>query len=61
MRINELVEGIASMAEGSFTLLEMAENSVNWLLIGVGFIMMVIWVWRMGKYNQEAKANGTLK
>ena len=57
----EFIEGLGELASSSFVILEMLGNNFNYLIIAVGFIMMVGWVRRMAQYNKEAQENGTLK
>jgi len=61
MRINELLDFLVIIFEATFELLQMAENSVNVLIIIMGIIMGIIWVRQMSVYNKEAERNGTLK
>lgn len=57
----QFMEGLGDLVAQSFLLLEAIGNSFNYFMIGVGFILMVIWVRRMAQYNREAAQNGTLK
>lgn len=41
--------------------LEPLGNLPNWSFIGLGFVGLLFWLRTQKKFNEEAKANGTLK
>lgn len=57
----EFITGLGDLIFSSFAILEMLGNSFNYLIMLVGFIMMLGWIRRMAQYNKEAEQNGTLK
>jgi hypothetical protein len=57
----EFVDTIGQLFTDSFAILRFLENGFNWFIIGVGLILMVIWVKKMFDYNKEADQNGTLR
>ena len=57
----EFIEGLGELIAWTFGILEALGNGFNWLIIGIMFIMTVIWIRRMAQYNREAKENNTLK
>lgn len=61
MRINELMDWIAAIAQWSFKILEVLGNGFNWLIIVVISILAVVWIKKMADFNKEAARNGTLK
>lgn len=44
-----------------FSILEVLGDGPNWAFIVLGFIGMFIWLKMQKNFNEEAKANGTLK
>lgn len=61
MRLNEILDKTGEIFQWTFGILEGLGNGFNWLIIVVMFILGVIWVSRMVKYNREAAQNNTLK
>jgi len=57
----EFIAGLGDLVASSFVILEMLGNNFNYLIMAVGFLMMLGWIRRMAKYNKEAAENGTLK
>ena len=57
----EFVDTIGQLFTDSFAILRFLENGFNWFIIGVGLILMVVWVKKMFDYNKEADHNGTLR
>ena len=57
----EFVNTIGQLFTDSFAILRLLENGFNWFIIGIGIILMVIWVKKMSDYNKEADQNGTLR
>jgi len=57
----EFVNAIGELFTESFKLLSALGNGFNWFIIVIMFILAVIWIKKMGDFNQEAKQNGTLK
>ncbi|MBL4652151.1 MAG: hypothetical protein JKY53_04685 [Flavobacteriales bacterium] len=65
MSYTDVVYGIGDLATASYAGLRMLGavpyGWFNWLLISIGVGMMIWWLGRMVKYDQEAEQNGTLK
>ncbi|MGD1844033.1 MAG: hypothetical protein ACFB10_18265 [Salibacteraceae bacterium] len=59
MTFGEIVVEISKLAEASFELLVIADNGPNIAFIGIGFVMLIIWMRQMVVYRREAKRNGT--
>jgi len=57
----EFVNTIGQLFTDSFAILRLLENGFNWFIIGIGIILLVIWVKKMADYNKEADQNGTLR
>ena len=57
----EFVNTIGQLFTDSFAILRLLENGLNWFIIGIGIILLVIWVKKMADYNKEADQNGTLR
>lgn len=53
--------GVAGCFEWSFRVMEGLNRNMNVLLIVIGFIGAIYWLWRQNKYNQEAEQMGSIK
>ncbi|MEX2597243.1 MAG: hypothetical protein WEC59_09985 [Salibacteraceae bacterium] len=57
----EFIEAIGNLFTESFKILEALGNGFNWFIIVIMFVLAVVWIKKMGDFNNEAKQNGTLK
>lgn len=61
MRINEIAYWLGDVFETSFKILPILGNAMNYLIIGVGLVLMLIWIKKMFDFNKEADRQGTLR
>lgn len=61
MTWNELIYGIGDLMTWTFKILPVLGDNFNWMLIGIGFILLIVWLRQMAAYNREADQNGTLR
>jgi len=61
MSFAELCWAFAHLMEKSFSLFVLAENKMNWTIIGIACIFFVWWCMKEVKYNKEAGMNGTMR
>ena len=59
--MTDFFNGLASLFQKSFRLLENLNGNFNKTIIIIGAIACCIWIWRMAQYNKEAEQKGTLK
>lgn len=61
MSWNDLIFAIGDFISGTFEVLKIGENYVNWFYIAVIFVILVGWLAMQAKYNKEAEQTGGLK
>lgn len=61
MTLVETLDGVADIAQASFELLVMAGNGPNMLFIGIGFVLLFLWLAQMSKDKKKALREGTLE
>lgn len=47
MQVRDIMEGIGSFLEWTFELLPILGNSFNWVIIIIGFALMLYWIREM--------------
>jgi hypothetical protein len=59
--MTDFLIGFGHLCQKIFKIMPMIGNKFNFLMLVVGFIAMLIWLWVQSKYNKEAKENGTIE
>lgn len=58
---NDFWWGVADCFQWSFRVMEGPNRNMNILLIAIGAVGVIYWLWRQNKYNREAEEAGSIK